>query len=73
MKYVLRIDKQGRVLLPKLLREAVGIETDSEIGISRVRIREGVEGLLIERKEGKYEKRDRDAGCRGCHPVAAGG
>lgn len=50
MKVTIKIDKQGRILLPKVLREAAGIEPDTEISISPVRIRHEMKGLLIQQK-----------------------
>lgn len=48
-KYEVRIDKQGRVLIPGLLRRAVGINRDSTVTIKQVRAGDGF-GLLIEAK-----------------------
>lgn len=46
MEYEIKIDKQGRVLIPGLLRRAVGINRDSTVTIKQVRAG-GEIGLLI--------------------------
>lgn len=46
MGYEIKIDRQGRVIIPKILRESVGIQPDSTVTIKQVRAG-GEIGLLI--------------------------
>lgn len=50
---VLAVDKQGRILLPKLIRDMAGIRKDSRVTVTPVRVQDDVYGLLITQKEGK--------------------